>query len=47
MKLLSFNPYAKSVSSKSITYMGKFNEFPEIHLLPQACEGRSPTVGGR
>ncbi|KMQ25991.1 hypothetical protein TU58_17105 [Bacillus cereus] len=25
----------------------KFNEFPERILLPQACEGRSPTVGGR
>ncbi|QDD86943.1 hypothetical protein FORC087_153 (plasmid) [Bacillus cereus] len=24
-----------------------FNEFPERILLPQACEGRSPTVGGR
>ncbi|MCU4819545.1 DUF2325 domain-containing protein [Bacillus cereus] len=24
-----------------------FNEFPERILLPQVCEGRSPTVGGR
>ncbi|KXO03119.1 hypothetical protein AYK81_28455 [Bacillus thuringiensis] len=24
-----------------------FNEFPERILLPRACEGRSPTVGGR
>jgi len=24
-----------------------FNEFPERILLSQACEGRSPTVGGR
>ncbi|MEB9830740.1 MULTISPECIES: barstar family protein [Bacillus] len=24
-----------------------FNEFPERILLPQACEGCSPTVGGR
>ena len=24
-----------------------FNEFPERILLPQACEGRSPPVGGR
>ncbi|MEK4418641.1 hypothetical protein [Bacillus sp. FSL K6-0268] len=25
----------------------EFNEFPERILPPQACEGRSPTVGGR
>ncbi|MDM5191306.1 hypothetical protein QUG02_27150 [Bacillus hominis] len=24
-----------------------FNAFPERILLPQACEGRSPTIGGR
>ncbi|ASL62505.1 hypothetical protein FORC47_p153 (plasmid) [Bacillus cereus] len=24
-----------------------FNEFPERILLPQACEGCSPTIGGR
>ncbi len=25
----------------------KFNVFPERILLPQVCEGRIPTIGGR